>query len=484
MPRRYIPALITLLAVAVTDISRTHAQRIPIYYDTVENGKLTGGRIMVDPTDPVYRATFGLDEPAVAGGWPSTTIVNNGPSSNRIDIVILGDGYTSAQMGTYATHVNSVVNGFFSQEPLSAYRTFFNVHRVDVTSVESGVDEIDLNIFRNTALGMAYGCFNIDRLLCINVGTASSAAQSAPDVEQILALANSTRYGGAGYPANDLGTLAGNNGSSLEIALHEFGHSFADLADEYDYDDGTTYTGGELGEPNVSIYNATTMLNQQRKWWRWLDLANVDAYQGAAYYEFGINRPTFNSKMRSLGVPFEQVNVEQFVLSMYEIVNPIDDATPTTPSPTLACTQFFVDTLDPFSHALSVQWSIDNVDVPGATGHTFTPDTTTLSFGYHTLRVRVVDNTTRVRDEAIRTQHMTETRMWQIFVPAPYGDVTLDGLINLDDILCTIAAFTNPANCPEADLAPCNGNGMINLDDILKSLAAFSGNADCAGLCP
>lgn len=479
--RRAIPeALVTSMTLA----GALGAERVPLYFDTIEHGRLTGGRIVVESTEPAFRAAFGLDQPAVAGGWPVTTIIHNGPTNNRIDLVVLGDGYTASQLGSYASQVSTVINGFFAQEPLNAYAPYFNVHRVDVVSNESGVDEIDLGIYRDTALDMAYGCFNIERLLCINVSLATAAAQSAPDVQQILALANSTRYGGAGYPTYDLGTVAGNNSSSLEIALHEFGHSFADLADEYDYADGATYSGPDPVEKNVSIYTAAQQVSQQRKWWRWMDLPNVDTFQGAAYHQFGIYRPTHNSKMRSLSRPFEQVNVEQFVINIYTIVKPIDDATPTVPSPTLACTPFFVDPMNPVGHSLSVQWLLDGVPVPGATGLTFTPDTTTLAFGFHTLTVRVVDNTTRVRDEALRSQWMTQTRTWSIFVPARYGDVTRDGLINLDDLLCVLAGFANPADCPEADLAPCQGNGLIDLDDILKVLAAFAGQAGCPGLCP
>lgn len=69
------------------------------YYDYIENGKLTGGRILVDLADPDQRATFGFDGQAARGQWPVTTVIDNGPSSNRIDIVVLGDGYTESEMG-------------------------------------------------------------------------------------------------------------------------------------------------------------------------------------------------------------------------------------------------------------------------------------------------------------------------------------------------------------------------------------------------
>jgi hypothetical protein len=187
--------------------------------------------------------------------------------------------------------------------------------------------------------------------------------------------------------------------------------------------------------------------------------------------------------MRELNRPFEQVNVEQFVINMYQIVNPIDDATPPSASPLPACTVFFVDPLDPTDHALSVQWSVNGVAVPGATGLTFTPDVSMLGPMIHTVSVRVVDTTTRVRDETLRNLFMTETRSWTINPPPPYGDVNQSGVVDLDDVLCLLAGFGNFALCPNADISPCGGSGGIGLDDILAVLAAFSGNPGCPPSC-
>ena len=394
-------------------------QESPVYYDYVENGVLTGGRVMVDRANPEHRRVFGLDPEAGAAALvhPFTTIRNSGPTSNRVDIVLLGDGYTAAELGAYATHAGNVNTSFFAQEPFAAYATYFNVHRVDVTSAESGVDEIDNGIFRNTALDMAYGCFGIDRLLCISVFKAQQAAGSAPQWEQILALANSTRYGGAGYPGDEIGTLAGINASAVEIALHEFGHAFADLADEYDYGDGATYTGPEPFETNVSIYTAPQQVAMQTKWHLWVDLPGVESFQGAYYNQFGIYRPTFNSKMRSLGATFQQVNVEQLVLSMYEIVSPIDDATPASATALSQLETLFVTPLAPTDHALAVQWAVDGVDVAGATGPTFRLADHAPAPGIYDVSVTVRDTTTRVRDEAARDALMTATRQWQVEVP-------------------------------------------------------------------
>ncbi|MGD2110152.1 MAG: M64 family metallopeptidase [Phycisphaerae bacterium] len=408
---RYLTVLLVVSASAAA-----RAQKVPVYYDYVEDGRLAGGRLLIDLADPQDRATFGLGRSVEILPWAFTTIVDNGPTENRIDLVIVGDGYTESELDDYAADVDNVLSLFFAEEPLGAYSTYFNVHRVDVISNESGVDEPDNNIYRDTALDMTYNCSGIPRLLCVNVSKATAAAASAPDVDQILALANSTRYGGAGYAFANLATLAGNNSSAVELALHEFGHSFADLADEYEYGGPETYTGPEPSEANVSIYDAAEQLAQQLKWYRWMDLPNVDAFEGANYSYFGIYRPTFNSKMRNLGPPFEEVNVEQFVRFTYESVSPIDGATPSSAPPLFACEEFFVEPLAPADHGLDIQWSVDGVDVPGADANTFVAYTPALDPGVHDVAVTVTDNTARVRDESIRSNLMTGSRQWQIEV--------------------------------------------------------------------
>ncbi|MFQ5591909.1 MAG: M64 family metallopeptidase [Phycisphaerae bacterium] len=404
----------TLIVLAICVSAR--AETTPVYFDYLEDGKLTGGRIMVDLSDPGQRAAFGFDSYGVAVVWPVTTLVDNGEPGNRIDLVMLGDGYTASEIGQYADHVDAVLSLFLVEHPLAAYVSYFNVHRVDVVSNESGVDEPDNGIYRDTALDMTYYCAGIPRLLCINQGKAVAAAANAPDTDQILALANSTRYGGGGFV--DLCTLAGNSSAAVELALHEFGHSFVGLADEYDYGDGATYTGPEPSEPNVGIYDEPAQTALQTKWYLWMDLPNVSTFEGAMYNQYGLFRPTTNSKMRSLSRPFEEINVEQFILTIYQTVSPIDSVTPDSADPLPGCSVFQVVPMQPVSHALDVQWTVDGAAIPGATGTTFSADTASLTPGVHEVGVTVTDNTSEVRDEVARGLWMTDERVWQIVVPS------------------------------------------------------------------
>jgi len=417
-------SLLALAPLALQQATRLpSADREPlrevVYYDYVEDGVLKGGFVLVDPEDPLLADVPTGGEEAAAS--PFVTVLDNGPSANRIDLVFVGDGYTSAELGAYASHVAAIYPTFLQTQPLSDYATYFNIHRVDVVSAESGVDnDPTQGISRNTALDMGFWCGGTERLLCVNVSKARNQAASAPEVDQVIAVANSTKYGGAGY--NDLATLAGNNGSAIELMLHEFGHAFPDLADEYDYGGPTTWTGGEPSAENVSTFDEAAMTSGQKKWYRWLSHAKVSTFEGANYSQLGIYRPTDNSKMRSLGRPFQVVNAEQLVREIYLYVDPIDAASP--PGTYTRADELFVTPMRPTNRTLDIQWSLAGMPIPGATGETLTLSKLRVPRGVYPVSVQVVDNTNRVRDPNLRASLMTSTRSWTF---VSYGRVRRTG---------------------------------------------------------
>ena len=109
--------------------------------------------------------------PQIALAEPVETIINNGSATNRVDIVVLGDGYTSAEMQKYKNDVQAAMTQFFNGEPFHEYRNFFNVHRIDVVSNQSGADHPErfppLSV--DTALDATYNCSGIQRLICVNI---------------------------------------------------------------------------------------------------------------------------------------------------------------------------------------------------------------------------------------------------------------------------------------------------------------------------
>lgn len=429
-----------------------------VYYDSFEGESIVGGRtILALPTVTDFQYII-QSSPL----WSCQTLVNNGPSQNRIDIVVLGDGFTSSELNNYYSSVNGVINSFLTQSPFAYYENFFNVHRVDVISAQSGVDEPDLGIYRNTALDMSYNCGGISKLLCIDTVKAWNAASAAPAADQLLALANSARYGGAGY--TNLATAAAANTSGTEIALHEFGHSFGSLADEYD-SSSQTYTGPEPPQTNVSIFTASQQVVLPTKWFRWLDLPNVDTFEGAFNFKYLIYRPTSNSKMRSLGRPFEQVNDEQLIFKIYEKVSIIDSATAPSAEPLSPATYFYVTPVRPFLDTITIQWFVDGQPVPNIHPTSFIADACSLTNGTHTVSVTVKDNTSMVRDETKRAALMTKTLNWQINVARAV--LSPETAVDFIDYASFAASWMNDCSSPSW----CSGldfdySGRVDLNDL------------------
>jgi hypothetical protein len=443
-----------------------------VYYDVPdEQGQLSGGFTLmpVVPTDP---PADGLDAPV-------TTIMDNGPPANRIDLVFVGDGYLETELDLYAVHVNNCLfggpYGLFAEEPFATYMTLFNVYQVDVVSNESGVDgDPTKDIERDTALDMGFTGSH----LYVDTGLAHQYAANAPDVDHVFAVANSRRYGGAAFSYANTVTFAGyHDPFAAELAIHEFGHILGRLADEYFTSFDPTYEGPEPTFRNISILDADAMAAAGTKWAPWLGrwngiLGEISTYEGAYYHQYGIYRPTFNSKMRILGKPFNLPSVEGLILEIYGIVDPIDDAT--VPRQTLAGTEtVFVDPVDPIGHALDVQWFINGVALPGATEPTLDLASLGLGMGAYELTVRVTDPTPLVRDEAARAAWMTQTLIWEMIVTVP-GDVNGDFRVDIQDFLVLFAMGPCPEPCPPTCQGDIDQDCTVGIVDFLIMVANWS----------
>ncbi|WP_035304787.1 M64 family metallopeptidase [Actinokineospora inagensis] len=234
------------------------------------------------------------------------TIQQTGPSSSKFDLVFVGDGYTSSQMAVYHRHVLDKWAELTQVEPYKSMKNSFNVWQVNVVSAQSGVDnDPSQGMSRNTALDMYFWCDGLERLLCVDEAKAQRYAALAPGVDQVLAVGNSTKYGGAG---GTVATASGGNAQAGQIVAHELGHSIGGLADEYDVPNDL-YTGGEPVEPNVST------LPGRVKWYSHLGEATPDGgvigvYEGAYYCRRGVYRASENSLMRTLGRGFDVGGLE------------------------------------------------------------------------------------------------------------------------------------------------------------------------------
>src|SRR5215210_1323894 len=225
-----------------------------------------------------------------AAAEPVQTIVNNGDPANRVDIVILGDGYTAAEMSKYQSDIQQFVQLMFEQEPLREYRRFFNVHRIDVVSAESGSDHPENGTSRNTA----FNCAGIQRLICANtfkVSTVASNSLAPSQIDLIILIVNDPVYGGSGGSI----AIASTNSAAVELVLHESGHTFGLLADEYSDSPPTCSNSFEPSEVNVTRQTARASI----KWNAWIDPATPvptfstqpalpGLYEGARYCTAGL----------------------------------------------------------------------------------------------------------------------------------------------------------------------------------------------------
>jgi hypothetical protein len=343
---------------------------------------------------------------AAASAEPSVTIRVNGPAANRVGVTILGDGYTEAEQGKYAADVETLVNAFFNQSPYLEYANYFNVYRVDVVSNESGSDHPERNVLRDTALGSSYSCGANIRSLCVNTSLVNAVLSRSVPIEArdlVMVLVNDPEYGGSGGSV----LVASTHLSVVELALHESGHTFGRLADEYDTTPPVCNNSIEPAEVNVAL----DIGFQRIKWAHWLaastplptpgsQLGLVGAYQGAKYCVIGLYRPTFDSKMRSLNRPFESINSEQIVRRIYNFVSPIDSVSPSStslaPAPG-AIVDFSVSTPTLAVPPLRVRWSINGTSA--GEGRTLRLNTSTLPAGTHIVQVEVVDQTPLVRSD-------------------------------------------------------------------------------------
>lgn len=341
------------------------------------------------------------------------TIVNNGSTGNRYDIVILGDGYQANEQSKFDNDCLRVTNRLFAVEPYKTVKRFFNVHTVFRASKQSGADHPDANppIVKDTVYNASYNTGGTARCLYIkNTSQAYRDAALAPAVEgRVMVVVNDKRYGGCA------GAFAVSyNGSSLpNVQVHEFGHSFAGLADEYDYPNNR-YTGSEPGQKNVTANSSGA------KWQHWIGSHGISAFEGARYYKYGLWRPASNCIMRSLGAGHCAVCAEQVVLKAYATVNTIENPQPSASRVVVQPGKkqaFSFTHLAPNPAAASVKWTLDGQPIPNASGSSHTVDTTGLGYGDHTLRVEVVDNTAFVRlDPALL---LNKSRSWTLHIPPP-----------------------------------------------------------------
>ncbi|MGW1248458.1 M64 family metallopeptidase [Streptomyces sp. NPDC002535] len=370
------------------------------------------------------------ETPTPGDGPAVVPVQTTGPAERRFNLVFMGDGYTAAEMPAFRADLDRHLNTLWSVEPFASYRSYINVWAVEAPSAESGVDcdpGLDAPA-RDTALDMGFwgGCNpgSVQRLLTVDSRKAAALADLVPGTSganrQIVALAHSSTYGGAG---GSYATASGGNALSSLITPHEIGHSLGGLQDEYDYYargvPGETYSGPEPSSTHHTLLTERQMRDQRAKWWRWLGEESesggvIGRHEGGMYSTKGVWRPSRHSLMKTLGYAFDQVEREVMVRAISAKVNLVQDHTPNT-APVGADRTVWVDTLHPVGGALSVTWRLDGRTLPTRGARTVDLRALRLSPGPHTLTATVTDPTPFVRDPAVRASAaLTRTVAWTV----------------------------------------------------------------------
>ncbi|WP_079144768.1 M64 family metallopeptidase [Streptomyces agglomeratus] len=359
-------------------------------------------------------------------------VQRTGPADKRFNLVVLGDGYTAGDMAGFRADVDKHLKVLWSMEPFASYRSYINVWAVEVPSAESGVD-CDPGLDaprRDTPLDMGFwgGCdpASVQRLLSVDATAATALADLVPGTKssnrQIVGLANSATYGGAG---GTYATASGGNALSSLITPHEIGHSLGKLQDEYDYYargvPGGAYEGGEPDSAHHTLLTEEEMRAERRKWWRWLGERSdaggvIGRHEGGLYRTKGVWRPSRHSMMKTLGYAFDQVEREVMTQAVSGKVNLVQGHTPNG-APIGDDRTVWVDTLHPVGGELDTVWRLDGRPVGGAGGER-SLDLRRLGLsegGRRTLTATVTDPTPFVRDPAVRASAaLTRTVTWTV----------------------------------------------------------------------
>jgi hypothetical protein len=356
----------------------------------------------------VHAVTFELD-----------TLQFKGDIDKYINIVILGDGYTSSEQDQFITDATNLSEYILSKAPWSNYSGYFNVFAIKVISLQSGAKHPNTASDCNSAsplvpvsnpdtyLGCSFDSYNIHRLVVpVNISNISAILSSTfPNYDQVLIIANSPYYGGSG------GTYATSttDADSKEVISHETGHSFASLADEY-------WAGDSYATEKV---NMTTQSNPSLvKWKNWIGTTNIGVFpyccggSSASWYKPG----NHTCEMEVLNSPFCSVCSQAIIETIHALVNPIAGYSPdntSVSSPNNLLDFKITDLIRPVPNTLKICWELDSVII-AENIDSVEIIRNNLARGVHKLVLGVTDTTSLLKVDNHSTVHLN-TVTWSIY---------------------------------------------------------------------
>lgn len=332
---------------------------------------------------------------------------DSGPDSMRIVIAITGDGYTQAEQTQLGSDAAAVANAILTTSPWSTFANSINVYIISAISSQSGADKPWLGQYVNTLFDATYGTGGAQQCLTVDYSKVTTFLSGAIQKYDIVAVVvNDSMYGGSGHNA----AVSSNHPAMTDIMLHELGHTFANLEEEYEGNPGP-YLGPEPSNPNVTTVTNPALI----KWRAWIDPmtpiptappqmypTQVGLFQGAFTYSLGIYRPMLDCKMRNIGSQFCSVCKEAHVMRAHNIAPLLDSITP-PPSPL-----FDVFDITAFTalgngwQYLTKTWKLDGTQI--GTGDQITIHPGDVKQPFSLLDLSVVDNTPLIKSYPLPSQ--------------------------------------------------------------------------------
>jgi len=234
----------------------------------------------------------------------------HGDAREKVDILFVAEGYTQAEMEKFMKDAERSAGYIFSEEPFKSHREEFNIRAVKSASRDSGTDIPGEGIWKNTVINSSFYTFGIERYMTtMDFKSVCDVAANA-HYDQIYILVNTDKYGGGGI-YNHYSISAADNEASRAVVIHEFGHAFGGLADEY-FNSSVAYNDYFPLEVEPWNPNLTTLVDFDSKWKKMVGellpvptpseeiyQEQVGVYEGGGYVAKGVFRPMIDCRMHT-----------------------------------------------------------------------------------------------------------------------------------------------------------------------------------------
>jgi len=394
--------------------------------------------LLVASQNSIFSQTFRVD-----------TILYQGDVDYPINLVFLGDGFQEGELQDFRDVAEEYATLLFTVDPFIKFGSFFNAFSISVPSNVSGA-ATDPNSLIDNYFGSTFGYAGIDRLLFPTNNTAITnvLASNFPKYDQVFMLVNSATYGGSGGWV----ATASLHENSKEIALHELGHSFSDLADEY-------WAGAQYAREAINMTQETDL--EQLSWRNWYGENDIGLYAhdapNSSWY-----RPHQDCLMRYLGEPFCAVCREGVVESIYAKASPFKGYEPgiTTFEMSTESVVFKLDLNHPEPTSLESLWYLNDVLIADNVD-SITVQIAELIGGLNKVVASVTDTSYWIRPYDDESFHQTEVE-WNVSKGAVSSEQEIKILNH-----SAISIYPNPVNdyLIVKILEEGNGEAIIELYD-------------------